>query len=184
MSLILPYKTTIPTLHETAFVANGVVITGDVEIGEESSLWYGCVVRGDVNVVRIGKRTNIQDGTVIHVTRGEGQGNIGADKGQGTYIGDDVTIGHMALLHDCTIEDFGFVGMKACVMDKAKIESEGMLAAGAVLTPGKTVPSGQLWGGSPARYMRDLKPEERKFFKISSDNYVRLSREYLEQDGA
>lgn len=176
---ISPYLNRLPTLEPSAFVAPSADVIGDVHIGAESSVWHGCVVRGDVNVIRIGKRTNIQDGTVIHVTRGTKDGNMGTGAGQGTHIGDEVTIGHMALLHDCTIGDRAFIGMKACVMDKAEVQAGAMLAAGALLTPGKVVPSGQLWAGSPAKYMRDLTEQETAFLSVSAENYVRLSRDYL-----
>lgn len=164
-----PYKNIHPKISETVFVAENAVIIGDVEIGEESSVWYNCVLRGDVNDIKIGARTNIQDGMVIHVS----------STTQGTYIGNDVTVGHMALIHACTIGDRAFIGMKACIMDDAVVEEEAMVAAGALVTSGKRVPKHQLWAGSPAKYMRDLTAEEIKFLKFSSDRYVRLSRTYL-----
>ncbi len=165
---ILPYKDKMPLIHESAFIAPNAAVAGDVEIGAESGIWFSCAIRGDVNEVRIGARTNIQDGSVIHCTY----------KGDGTYIGDDVTVGHAAILHACTIEDFGFVGMQACVMDGCVIESNGMLAAGALLTPGKRVPAGQLWAGRPAQYMRDLTQEELDYIQWSAGHYVRLAAEY------
>ena len=167
--LILPYRGILPRIHPTAFIASGAVIVGDVEIGPESSVWFGCVVRGDVNVVRIGARTNVQDGTVIHV----------AAKGCGTHIGDDVTIGHLALLHDCTLENHAFVGMKAGVMDGATIQSFGMLAAGALLPPKKTLLTGQLWAGTPAKFWRDLTDEDRAQFELRARQYAALGAEYL-----
>ncbi len=176
---IAPYKSIVPTIADTTFIAPSADIIGDVHIGAESSVWFGCVVRGDVNSVRIGARTNIQDGTVIHVTRGSKDGNMGTGAGDGTFIGDDVTVGHMVLLHDCQIGNKAFVGMKACMMDKSRLEDGAMLAAGALLTPGKVVPSGQIWGGSPARYMRDLSEGEIEFLTVSAKNYVELAQEYL-----
>src|SRR5688572_6811909 len=107
MSIILPYKGILPTIYETVFVAPNASVVGDVHIGANSSIWYGANMRGDVNIIRIGAGTNIQDGTVIHVST----------RGQGTHIGDNVTVGHMALLHDCTLEDEAYIGMQACVMD-------------------------------------------------------------------
>lgn len=166
---ILPYKGIVPKIHKSVFVAPTAAIAGDVEIGEDSSVWFCVSMRGDVNDIKIGKRTNIQDGSVLHVTRGV----------SGCYVGDDVTVGHMALLHACTIGNRVLIGMKACVMDKAIVEDGAMVAAGALVTPGKIVPSGQLWAGSPARYMRDLSEEEIQFLKISADNYVRDAAEYL-----
>ncbi|PZO87597.1 MAG: gamma carbonic anhydrase family protein [Micavibrio aeruginosavorus] len=166
--LILPYKGIMPRIHASAWVAPNACIAGDVEIGEDSSIWFGVQMRGDVHVIRIGSRTNIQDGTIIHVTRGV----------SGTHIGDGVTIGHKALLHACTIEDNAFVGMGVIVLDEAVVESGAMLAAGAVLTPKKRVPKGELWAGNPARKMRDLTQADIDFFPVSADNYVRLAKEY------
>ncbi|KAF1852281.1 hypothetical protein Lal_00013677 [Lupinus albus] len=144
--LVRAFNGILPTVDPTAFIAETAAVIGDVAIGANSSIWYGCTVRGDVNEIRIGARTNIQDGTVIHV----------ASEGQGTYIGDDITVGHMALLHACTLEDGCFIGMKACILDGAYVESRAMVAAGALVTPGKRVTSGFLWAGSPARPVREL----------------------------
>ena len=155
--------------HMNTFVAETACLIGNVRIGAESSIWYGCTIRGDVNDVTIGKRSNIQDGTVIHVS----------STTQGTYVGDDVTVGHMALLHACTIGDRAFIGMKACILDDAKNADGAMVAAGALVTPGTVVPAGQLWGGVPAKYMRDLTKEEIEFLTFSASRYVTLSREYL-----
>ncbi len=157
-----------PKIHDTAFIAPSASIIGDVKIGKDSNIWYGCVLRGDVNNIKIGERTNIQDGTVIHVTTDF----------QGTYIGDDVTVGHNAIIHACTLEDLSFVGMGACVMDGAVVESNAMLAAGALLTPNKSIPSGELWAGSPAKYMRDLTEKELDYIKWSAPHYVELGREH------
>lgn len=140
-----------PRIHDTAFIAPGCRIIGDVEVGEGASIWYNCVIRGDVNFIRIGARSNVQDGSVIHCDSG-----FGDNAGFPTIIGEDCLVGHMAMLHGCVIEDRGFVGLGAIVMDGCVIESEAMLAAGAMLTPGKRISSGQLWGGRPAKYMRDL----------------------------
>ena len=171
-----------PKIHPTAFVASGAVIIGDVEIGAESSIWFGCVVRGDVNRIRIGARTNIQDGTVIHVASRANPARLGGDAmpedGYPTLIGDNVTIGHMTLLHACVIASNAFVGMKAAVMDGAVIEEGGMLAAGALLTPGKVVRGGQLWAGTPAKFWRDLTPEDRAQFDLRAGQYVDLGQEY------
>lgn len=169
--MIKSFKNTMPKIEASAFLAENAVIIGDCEIGDESSIWYNCVLRGDVNDIKIGKRSNIQDGTVIHVS----------STTQGTYIGDDVTVGHMALLHACTIGDRAFIGMQACVMDDAIVEEEAMVAAGALVTPGKRIPSRQLWGGRPAKFMRHLTEEEIEFLRVSASRYVRLSREYLKK---
>ena len=147
---ILTYDEITPAIDEDAFVAPGARVIGDVEIGPGVSIWYNVVVRGDVNHIRIGARTNIQDGSVVHVSRGTFP----------TIIGEDVLIGHLALVHGCTLHDRAFVGFGAIVMDGCVIESDGMLAAGAMLTPGKRIPAGQLWSGRPAKYMRDLTQED------------------------
>jgi carbonic anhydrase/acetyltransferase-like protein (isoleucine patch superfamily) len=165
---ILPYRGATPSFDTTAFIAPGAVLVGDVRIGPDSGIWFGCVLRGDVNEIRIGARTNIQDGTIIHVS-----GN-----GQGTYVGDDVTVGHAALLHACTVESGAFIGMRACVMDGAVVESGAMVAAGALVTPGKRVRSGHLWAGSPARRVRDLTEEEVAGFAESAAFYAELARGY------
>lgn len=159
----------VPILSPKAFIAPGAAVIGDVKIGEDTGVWFGCVIRGDVNTVRIGSRTNIQDGTVIHVTRHTGP----------TVIGSGVTIGHAALLHACTLEDNCFVGMRATVMDGAVVEEGGWLAAGALLTPNKRVPKGELWAGSPAKLFRPLTKEEQEFIPVSAENYVKHAREYL-----
>ena len=125
-------------------------------------------MRGDVHTIRIGERTNIQDGTIVHVTRKTGP----------TVIGSGITIGHQALIHACTLENDCFIGMGSTLMDMAVVESGGMLAAGAVLTPGKRVPAGQIWAGNPAKYFRDLKPEEAAFIPISAQNYVESGQDY------
>lgn len=166
--MLLPYKKVMPTLGENVWIADNAAVIGDTVLGDESSVWFGCTVRGDVHEIRIGKRTNIQDNSVIHTTR-----NL-----SGTYIGDEVTIGHGAILHACTIENRVLVGMGSIILDQAIMEENSMLAAGSVLTPKKRVPRGQLWAGSPARYMRDLTEEELKFLEISADNYVKLAQEY------
>jgi carbonic anhydrase/acetyltransferase-like protein (isoleucine patch superfamily) len=166
--VILPYRGMLPKIDPEAFVASSAVIVGDVTIGPDTGIWYGCVVRGDVNDIRIGARTNIQDGTVIHVSSSL----------QGTYIGDDITIGHLALIHACTLESGCFIGMKACVMDGAVVESGAMVAAGALVTPNKRVRRGQLWAGSPARHLRDLSEEEMAGLTGTAHHYVDLAREY------
>jgi carbonic anhydrase/acetyltransferase-like protein (isoleucine patch superfamily) len=151
--LILPFGGKTPKIHDTAFIAPGAVIIGDVEIGPQTSIWYNVVVRADINAIRIGARSNVQDGSVIHVESNYGDG------GHPAIIGDDVLIGHMAIVHGCTLLDRAFVGMGAIVMDGCVIEGDAMLAAGAMLTPSKRLPSRQLWSGRPAKYMRDLTDE-------------------------
>eukprot|EP00003_Mantamonas_plastica_P012476 TRINITY_DN22388_c0_g1_i1.p1 TRINITY_DN22388_c0_g1~~TRINITY_DN22388_c0_g1_i1.p1 ORF type:complete len:185 (+),score=26.48 TRINITY_DN22388_c0_g1_i1:127-681(+) len=168
LTMRLSYRGVMPTIDETAFIAPNATIIGDVEIGAETGIWFGCVIRGDVHEIRIGSRTNIQDLTMVHVAKGK----------FGTYIGDDVTIGHAAIIHACTLEDRSFVGMGATVMDGCVIEQGGMLGANALLAPGKRIPAGELWAGVPARKVRDLTQEEIEFFKVSADRYADLAQEY------
>lgn len=141
-----------PRIHPSAFIAPGCRIIGNVEIGADASIWYNCVIRADVNRIVIGARTNIQDGTVVHCDSPK----PGSPDGYPTIIGDDVLIGHMAMVHGCTLHDRAFVGLGSIVMDGCVIESDGMLAAGAMLTAGKTIGPRQLWMGRPAKYTRDL----------------------------
>jgi len=166
---ILPFEGKMPALADGVFVAPGATVVGDVEIGAESGIWYGCVVRGDVNEIRIGSGVNIQDGTVIHV----------ASKGQGTYIGDDVSVGHMALLHACTVESGAFIGMKSVVMDSAVVESGAMVAAGALITPGKRVKSGELWAGWPASLKRPLNDKDREMMTWTHTHYRTLAQRHV-----
>jgi carbonic anhydrase/acetyltransferase-like protein (isoleucine patch superfamily) len=183
--IILPYRNILSKIDPKAFVAPGAVIIGDVEIGPESSIWFGCVLRGDVNYIRIGSRTNIQDGTIIHTASGLQPARMGAgskipEEGYPTIIGDDVTVGHCALLHACTLESNSFIGMRATVMDGCVIEGHAMLAAGGLLTPGKRIPKGQLWAGSPAKYLRDLADADIAQFDLRSSQYAELGKEYRE----
>ena len=168
---IVPFKGKTPVIHPSAFIAPGCRIIGDVEIGEDASIWYNCVIRADVNRIRIGARSNVQDGTVIHCDS-PGDGIDRPLEGWPTIIGDDVLIGHMAMVHGCTLEDRAFVGLGAIVMDGCVIESDGMLAAGALLSPGKRLPGRQLWAGRPAKYMRDLSDEMVKKLSGGAARYV------------
>lgn len=149
---IAPFNGIWPKIHDSAFIAPGCRIIGDVEIGPESSIWYNCVIRGDSNIIRIGARTNIQDGSVVHCDSAK----PGRPEGFPTYIGDDVLIGHMAMIHGCTLENRAFVGLGAVVMDGCTVSSDAMLAAGALLSPGRTVPPRQMWIGRPAAMAREL----------------------------
>ena len=178
MKNILPYRNITPIIDPSAFIAQNAIIAGDVVIGKNSGIWYGCVIRGDVAKIRIGDNTNIQDNSVIHVTRANHAQNKTGDAGGPTIIGNGVTIGHGAIIHACIIEDNAFIGMGSIIMDLAKVEEFGMLAAGAVLTPGKVVKKGQIWAGNPAKYFRDLTEAERNYIKTSADNYFELAMEY------
>jgi gamma-carbonic anhydrase len=156
-----------PRIHDTAFIAPGCRIIGDVEIGAQASIWYNCVLRGDVNAIRIGARSNVQDGTVIHC-----DSDKGGMKGWPTIIEDDALIGHMAMLHGCTVRRNGLVGLGSIVMDGCVVEENAMLAAGAMLTPGKIVPSFQMWGGRPAKFMRELDENWAAANKLGVAHYV------------
>ncbi len=168
---IIPFNGKAPLIHPSAFIAPGCRIIGDVEIGEDASIWYNCVIRADVNRIRIGARTNIQDGTVVHCDS-PGDGVTAPGEGWPTIIGDDVLIGHMAMIHGCVLHDRAFVGLGAIVMSGCTVESDAMLAAGALLSPGKTVPHRQLWAGRPAKYMRDLPDTALIDMREGVDHYV------------
>ncbi len=158
-----------PTIHPSAFVAPGAVIVGDVTIGEKSSVWFGCVVRGDVDLIRIGSRSNVQDCSVIHVTRGKAF----------TEIGDDVTIAHSATVHGCILADRVLVGMGATILDNAKVGSDSIVGAGSLVPPGFEVPPGTLVTGVPARVKRELTQEEREGILWYADNYVNYRLNYM-----
>lgn len=157
-----------PQVATTAFIAPGAHVIGDVVIGEDSSVWYNCVLRGDVERILVGARSNIQDGSVVHVTR----------KRHGTEIHDDVLIGHLAMIHGCVLESHSFVGLGAIVMDACVVELDAMVAAGALLTPGKRVGRGQLWAGRPAVHLRDLSADEIARNRLAAAGYVELAREH------
>jgi carbonic anhydrase/acetyltransferase-like protein (isoleucine patch superfamily) len=157
-----------PQIHDSAFIAPGCRIIGDVTVGPESSIWYNCVIRAEVNRVVIGARTNIQDGSVVHC-----DGPMpGVPDGFPTIIGDDVLVGHHVMLHGCIMHDRAFVGLSATVMNGAVIEGDAMLAAGAMLTQGKRVEARQLWAGSPARFVRDLDDAAIMGMRIGVAHYV------------
>ena len=163
-----------PRLDPTAFAAPGAVLIGDIEVGPEASIWYNCVLRGDMNRIRIGARSNVQDGSVIHVD----SPRPGHEAGHPTLIGEEVLIGHLAMVHGCILHDRAFVGLGSIVMDGCEIESGGMLAAGAMLTPGRRIPAGQLWAGRPAKYVRDLSEAELAGQRLGVDHYVDLARRH------
>jgi len=166
--MILPYKGKMPTIHPSAFIAPNAVIIGDVEIGANSSIWFNCVVRGDMNDIRIGENTNIQDGTIIHID----------SRTCGTYIGDNITVGHMCLLHACTLESGSMVGMQATIMDGAVVEQGALVAAGALVPPGKRVGAGEIWAGSPARRLREIENKDTDMLEYIWPGYVELSGDY------
>jgi gamma-carbonic anhydrase len=167
-AIIQAFGEAYPKIAGDAFVADGAAVIGDVSIGAKSSIWFGAILRGDVNYIRIGVRTNIQDGTIIHVTT----------NGNPTLIGDEVTVGHGAVLHACTLEDRCFVGMRACLLDGVVVEEGGMVAAGALVTENKRVKRGELWAGVPAKPMRNLSEEEIAAITKSATHYSRIALAY------
>jgi carbonic anhydrase/acetyltransferase-like protein (isoleucine patch superfamily) len=170
------YRGVSPTLGARVYVDPAATLVGDVVLGDDVSLWPGVVVRGDVNFIRIGARSNVQDGTVIHVSHDGPHARLG---GFATVIGDDVTIGHKAIVHACRIEDAVLIGMGAIVLDGAVVEKHGFIGAGALVTPGRVVGSGELWLGNPARKARMLSDAEIEALYYSAGHYVRLKDEYL-----
>lgn len=168
-----------PRIHSSAFIAPGCRIIGDVEIAEDVSIWYNCVIRADVHRIVIGARTNIQDGTVVHCDSPK----PARPEGFPTLIGEDALIGHMAMIHGCTLEDRAFAGLGTIVMDGCRIESDGMLAAGGMLTPGKTIGARQLWVGRPAKHLRDLDDQAITENRAGVAHYVLNGRRHREALG-
>jgi carbonic anhydrase/acetyltransferase-like protein (isoleucine patch superfamily) len=161
-----------PVFGRDVFLAETCAVIGEVEIGDDASIWYSAVVRGDVMPIRIGARTNIQDGTVIHVTSGK----------YGTTIGSDCTVGHAAIVHACTVEDFCLVGMGSILLDGCVIGRGSFVGAGALVTPGTVIPPGSLVLGSPARVKRPITDAEREQIEYGAKHYVELARDYLAGD--
>jgi carbonic anhydrase/acetyltransferase-like protein (isoleucine patch superfamily) len=166
--VIIPHHGRWPKIHETAFVASSADVIGEVEIGAHSSIWFQVVIRGDVHSIRIGARTNIQDHSMLHVTRDQSP----------LTVGDDVTVGHRATLHGCTVGNRVLVGMGAIILDDAVIGDDCVIGAGALVTKGTKIPPGHLVIGMPAKVVRPLKPEEQAWLPKSAENYVNDSREY------
>ncbi len=159
---IIPYRGIAPKIHPNVFVAEGAHIIGDVQIGKDSSVWFNAVIRGDVNFIRIGERTNIQDGCVLHVTH----------KTYPLLIGSNITVGHSAVVHAATIQDFCLIGMGAIILDNAQVGPYSLVAAGAVVVGNSIIPEGMLAAGVPAKVVRPLTEEERQFLITSAQNYV------------
>jgi carbonic anhydrase/acetyltransferase-like protein (isoleucine patch superfamily) len=172
---IRDFKGILPKIHESAYIDSSAVVIGEVEIGEQSSVWCTTVIRGDVNFIKIGKRTNIQDASVLHVTHKNPERH---PEGYPLIIGDDVTIGHRVTLHGCTLQDCCFIGMNATVMDGAVIESGAMVGAGALVTSGTIAESGFLYIGVPAKKARALSKDEKAMLKQSALNYVNYAADY------
>ena len=167
--LILPYRNVMPKIGKQVFLAPSCSVIGDVVLGDRVNIWFGTVLRGDMHEIRIGDRSNVQDNAVVHVAKGR----------SGTYIGQDVLIGHSAIIHACTIGDGAFIGMGSIILDHAKVEEGAMVAAGAMVTPGKVVKSGELWAGSPAKFFRKLTDEDYAGFKSAINDYLELAADYL-----
>ena len=167
--MLIKYKKKTPKIEKNVFIAPGSYVIGDVKIGSKSNIWFNVVIRGDVEKIKIGYNTNIQDLTMVHCTT----------NGYGTQIGSNVTIGHNCVIHDCKVEDNSLVGMSSTILDGAVIKKNSMLGAGSLLTQGKIVKSGELWAGKPAKFLRMLESDEKKFLKKSAKRYYQLSQEYL-----
>ena len=172
---IRSYKGITPTYDNSVYIDESSVLVGDITLGKDSSVWPLVAARGDVNYIRIGERTNIQDGSVLHLTRAS-QSN---PDGYPLIIGDDVTVGHKVMLHGCQLGNRILVGMGAIVMDNAIVEDDVIIGGGSLVPPNKRLESGYLYVGSPVKQARPLTEQERAFLKISADNYVQLKDEYL-----
>lgn len=177
MADIREFQGMTPRIGEDVWVDPSAVVIGDVEIGPGSSIWPLVVVRGDIHHIQIGANTNIQDGSVVHVTH-DSRFNPG---GYPTIIGNNITVGHRVMLHGCTIGDNCLIGMGSTVMDGAVIEPRIVLGAGSLVPGGKVLESGYLWVGSPVRRMRELNEKEQEFLDYSAQNYARLAKKYLEE---
>lgn len=167
-SIVIPWQGHQPVLGKGVFIASGAAVIGQVEMGDDVNVWFNTVIRGDVNTIKIGARTNIQDNTTVHVTSKTGP----------TVIGCDVTIGHNAVIHACTIEDLCLIGMGSTILDGAVIGRGSFVAAGSVVTPGKKMPGGFMIMGSPAKPVRELTAAERDFLQKSALDYVKTAKSY------
>ena len=172
---IRPFKGIFPKIADGAYVDQASCLIGDVTIGKDSSIWPMVVARGDVNFIKIGERTNIQDGSVLHVTHKNAHNGF---LGKPLIIGNDVTVGHKVCLHGCVLEDECFIGMGATIMDGTVVQSGAMVAAGALVAENKVVESGWLYAGVPAKKFRELNDAEKAWLKKSADNYVKFSKEF------
>jgi carbonic anhydrase/acetyltransferase-like protein (isoleucine patch superfamily) len=162
-----------PQIGRDVFLAETCALIGDVVVGDESSIWYSTVLRGDVMAIRIGARTSMQDGAIVHVTSGRFS----------TAVGDDCTIGHGAIIHGCTIEDRCLIGMGSTILDGARVGRGSLVGAGALITPGTDIPPSSLVLGAPARVVRSVNPKEREQIEYGASHYVELARRYLAGDG-
>ena len=175
-----PYLGRLPVLGPRVYVDPAATVIGDVELAEDVSVWPGTIIRGDVNYIRIGARTNVQDGTIIHVSHHSPYNKAGHP----TLIGEDVTVGHGTIIHACTIGDRCLIGMGACILDGAQVMNHGFVGAGAIIGPGKVVGEGELWLGNPGRFARRLGDKEIESLMYSAQHYVRLKDQYLNPPAA
>ncbi len=175
MTPLRPFRNKLPVLGQRVYVDPACTLIGDVELADDVSIWPGTIIRGDVNHVRIGARTNVQDGTIIHVSHHSPYNKAGYP----TLVGEGVTIGHGCIIHACTIGDYSLIGMGACILDGATVSRHAFIGAGAVVGPGKFVGEGELWVGNPARPTRTLSDKDIEALHYSADHYVRLKDEYL-----
>lgn len=173
---IRKFENSTPDVAATAFIDESAVVTGNVKIGADSSVWPVCSIRGDIHSISIGERSNIQDGSVLHVTHDSEY----APGGNALVIGNDVTVGHNVVLHACTIEDECLIGMGAIVLDGAVVKRGAMVGAGSLVSPGKVLDGGYLWLGSPVKRARELSEKEKSFFKYSAKHYVELKNRHKE----
>ncbi len=180
MTPIRPFRDIAPRLGARAYVDPAACVIGDVELGEDASVWPGAVLRGDVNFIRVGARTSLQDGSIVHVSHDDPYTRPG---GFPAIIGSDTTVGHGVILHGCTVGNFCLIGMRATVLDGAVVEDYGFVGAGALVPSGKTVASGELWLGNPARCVRRLDEREMESLRYSAAHYVRLKDTYLAMAG-
>ena len=176
--MILRYKEDFPQIDNSSWIAPSADIIGDVTIGADSSVWFGCVIRGDVHFITIGNRTSIQDMTMIHVTHFKKEKKIG--DGYPTIIGDDVTIAHKVMLHGCKIGNACLIGMSATILDGAEIGDESIVGAGSLVTKNKKFPPRSLIMGSPAKVVRELTEEEVKSIYKNAENYVKYKNNYID----
>ncbi|GAB2573255.1 gamma carbonic anhydrase family protein [Dyella jejuensis] len=179
MNPLRSFKGIVPTLGARAYVDPAATVIGDVVLGDDVSIWPGAVLRGDVHYIRIGARSNVQDGAVVHVTHD----GLYSPGGFPTIVGEGVTIGHGAVVHACTIEDYCLIGMHATVLDGAVVRKHGFVGAGSLVPPGKVVGEGELWLGNPARCVRKLTDRQIEQLRYSADHYVRLKDGYICQIG-
>lgn len=166
--MIKPYNNITPKIHESAFITDDAIVIGDVEIGEDASIWFGSIIRGDVNFIRVGARTNIQDGTIIHVS----------SKTHSTILEDEITVGHRVTLHGCYVETGCLIGIGAILLDGVRVGRNSLVAAGSLLTPNTVIPPNSLVMGAPAKVKRELTAEELAGLQKSWQNYVRLKEDY------